>query len=450
MNKSWPQSNALLKQNEKWIPGGVVSLNRKSDPNICFTKGQGAYAWDLEGNQYIDYQAGFAASLLGHNDPDINDAVQKTLASQSILMGAGPTDLEGRFAELFIQSVPTTESLQITTTGSEATYHAIRLARAYTGRDHVIVMQGGYNGWHNDVSCNVISSLDDIGERVSPGEYPFDAGSAGIPAGHQSLIHVINYNDVASVEYVIKRYPVACIILEPILQNIGIVQPLPGYLESLRKLADENGFLLIFDEVKTGFRHALGGYQSICGVTPDLSTFGKAVANGYPMGVIAGKKKFMDLFIHPEKAKRVLIAGTFNAFPLTTAAAIATLEKLGSAEHDVFGHINRLGQQMEDGLTDIFSAFDTTFQIARQGSAFCVYFMDHKPVDYHDILKHHDFALDKQYRLELIERGIFNFPIPIKQGSISFAHTQADIEETLDKTKEVVSKLLTAKTAASV
>lgn len=450
MSKTWPQSTELLKQNEKWIPGGVVSLNRKSDPNICFTKGQGSRVWDLEGNQYIDYQAGFAASFLGHNDPDVNRAVRETLASQSVLMGAGPTDLEGHFARLFCESVPTAESIQITTTGSEATYHAIRLARAITGRDHIIVMQGGYNGWHNDVSCNVISALPDVGERVSPGEYPFDAGSAGIPAVHKSLVHIINYNDIASVEYVIRRYPIACIILEPILQNIGIVKPLPGYLESLRKLADENGFLLVFDEVKTGFRHALGGYQSICGVTPDLSTFGKAVANGYPLGVIAGKKKYMDYFVHPEKSKRVLIAGTFNAFPLTTAAAIATLEKLASPEHNVYGHVNELGQLLEDGLRDIFSGYDLPVSIARQGSAFCVYFMDHAPVDFHDILKHHDFALDRQYRLDLIEKGIFNFPLPIKQGSISFAHTKADIEETLDKTREVVSRLLAEKTIASV
>ncbi len=449
MNKTWPQSSQLLKQNEKWIPGGVVSLNRKSDPNICFVKGQGCHAWDLEGNRYIDYQAGFAASFLGHNDPDVNSAVQETLTSGSILMGAGPTDIEGHFARLFCQSVPTAESIQITTTGSEATYHAIRLARAITGRDHIIVMQGGYNGWHNDVSCNVISALQDVGERVSPGEYPFDAGSAGIPAVHKSLVHVINFNDLESVEYVLKRYPVACIILEPILQNIGIVKPLPGYLESLRRLADQNGFLLVFDEVKTGFRHALGGYQSICGVTPDLSTFGKAVANGYPLGVIAGKKKYMDYFIHPEKSKRVLIAGTFNAFPLTTAAAIATIEKLASPEHGVYRHVYELGQMMEDGLNDIFSSFDIPFHVAREGSAFCTYFMDHVPVDYHDILKNHDFDFDRKYRLELIEKGIFNFPLPIKQGSISFAHSKADIEETLDRTKEVVGCLLEGKTVAS-
>lgn len=442
MSKTWPQSDALLKQNENWIPGGVVSLNRKADPNICFSRGEGCYVWDLEGNRYIDYQAGFAASFLGHNDPDVNAAVLKTINAQSVLMGAGPTNLEGDFADVFLKAVPTAESLQITTTGSEATFHAIRLARAITGRDHVIVMQGGYNGWHNDVSCNVISSPEDIGPRVSPGEYPFDGASAGIPPSHQSLVHIVNFNDLDSVEYVLKRYPVACLILEPILQNIGIVKPLPGYLEGLRKLADENGFLLVFDEVKTGFRHGLGGYQEISGVTPDLSTFGKAVANGFPMGVIAGKKEYMDYFIHPEKSKKVLIAGTYNAFPVTTAAAIATLEKLASPKFNVYGHVNQLGQLLEDGLRDIFSSYDLPFTIARQGSAFCIYFMDHAPIDYHDILVNHDFEFDKRFRRKLIENGIYHFPLPIKQGSISYAHSSTDIDETLAKTKKVLAELI--------
>ncbi|HEY0770681.1 MAG TPA: aspartate aminotransferase family protein [Sphingobacteriaceae bacterium] len=442
---SWPKSLELLKSNEQWIPGGVVSLNRKSDPNICFTKGQGSRVWDLEGNEYIDYQAGFAAAFLGHNDPDVNGAVQRALEEDTILMGAGPTDLEGKLAELFCQCVPTVERIQLTTTGSEATYHAIRIARAVTRRDHVIIMQGGYNGWHNDVAGNVISTLNDVGQRVSPGEYPFDSLSAGIPECHKSLIHVINYNDLDSVEYIIKRHPVACIILEPILQNIGIVKPLPGYLEGLRKLADEDGFLLVFDEVKTGFRHALGGYQSICGVTPDLSTFGKAVANGYPMGVIGGKKKYMDYFVHPEKAERVLIAGTFNAHPLISVAAIATLQKLASSEHRVYEHVNALGQRLEDGLNEIFNAYDSPFYVAREGSAFCVYFMDHAPIDFHDVAVNNNFALDKEYRIKLIEKGVFNFPLPIKQGSISFAHSVQDIDETLENTQLVVSDLFNKK-----
>lgn len=442
-NRKWPKSAEVIRENEQWIPGGVVSLNRKSEPNICFTKGIGSRVWDVEGNEYIDYQAGFAASFLGHNDPDVNAAVCRAIDSNSLLMGAGPTDSEGEFAELFCKSVPSVEKIQITNTGSEATFHAIRIARAATGKDHVIVIQGGYNGWHNDVSCNVISALEDVGGRRDADEYPLDCISAGIPKEHQSLIHVINFNDLDSVEYLVQRFPISCIILEPILQNIGIVKPLDGYLAGLRKLADLHGFVLIFDEVKTGFRHGLGGYQSICGVTPDLSTFGKAVANGYPFGVLGGKAAFMDYFVHPEKAKRVLIAGTFNAHPVTTAAALATLRKLSSVEHDVYTHVERLGERLEQGLNDAFEQYagERAFRVARQGSAFCVYFMDHLPRDYHDIAEHHDFAFDKAYRLALIDSGIFNFPLPIKQGSISYAHTENDIDLTVEKTRGVLRKL---------
>lgn len=440
MNKL-KKSKELLERNEQWIPGGVVSLNRKSDPNICFTEGKGSRVKDLDGNEYIDYQAGFSASFLGHNDPDVNKAVAETLNANSVLMGAGPTNLEGGLAQLLCEAIPGVENVQICNTGSEATYHAIRIARAVTEKDHVIIMQGGYNGWHNDVACNVISSKEAVGPRVSPGEYPFDAISAGIPDSIKHLVHIINFNDLDSVEYILKRFPVACILLEPILQNIGIVKPLNGYLQGLRDLANQHGFLLVFDEVKTGFRHALGGYQSICGVTPDLSTFGKAVANGYPLGVIGGKREYMEYFTHPDKEKRVLIAGTFNAFPLTTAAAIATLRKLGSTAHNVYDHIEHLGQMMEDGLNKIFSSYDIDFTVARQGSAFCTYFMDHAPVDFHDILEHHDFEFDGRYRKALIEKGVFHFPLPIKQGSISFAHTEEDIELTLNATAEVMEEM---------
>jgi glutamate-1-semialdehyde 2,1-aminomutase len=442
---NWPKSLELLNRNEKWIPGGVVSLNRRASPTIAFSRGVGSRIWDIEGNEYIDYQAGFASAFLGHNDPDINEAVRGSLGEKSLLIGSGPNHHEGELGELFCQCVPTVESIQVTCTGSEATFHAIRISRAVTKREHIIIIQGGYNGWHNDVAGNVISDLENIGERVRPGEYPFDPISAGIPEYNKSLVHVINFNDLESVSYVIKRYPIACIILEPILQNIGIVKPQEGYLAGLRRLADENGFLLVFDEVKTGFRHALGGYQSICGITPDLSTFGKAVANGYPIGVIAGKKQYMDYFTHEDKDKRVLIAGTFNAHPITNIAAIATLKKLASTDFNVYEHVERLGELLERGLKEIFSQFDIPFHIARERSAFCVYFMDHAPRDYHDILSHHNFLLDKEYRLKLIKQGIFNFPLPIKQGSISFSHTIADIEETLDKTLSVMKDIMDEK-----
>ena len=439
---NWPKSKALLNKNEKWIPGGIVSLNRKSDPNIAFSRGKGSRVYDIDGNEYIDYQAGFASAFLGHNDPDVNEAVKKSMTDRGVLMGAGPTIHEGELAALFCACVPTVESIEVTCTGSEATYHAIRISRAVTGRDHIIIIQGGYNGWHNDVSGNVMSSLEEVGPRVSPGEYSFDALSAGIPQSHKDLVHVVNFNDLESVAFVVEKYPVACIILEPVLQNIGIVKPSDGYLQGLRQMADDNGFLLIFDEVKTGFRHALGGYQSICGIKPDLSTFGKAVANGYPIGIIGGKKKYMDYFNHPEKDKRVLIAGTFNAHPFTDAAAIATLKKLSSPDYSVYEHMEAMGDMLEKGLTDIFNHYDHPFVVVRMKSAYCVYFMDHAPVDFHDIVSNHDFELDKVYRTELIREGIYNFPLPIKQGSISYAHTEKDITETLEKTEKVMKKLM--------
>ncbi|MVZ65679.1 aminotransferase class III-fold pyridoxal phosphate-dependent enzyme [Sphingobacterium sp. DK4209] len=437
----YSKSEDILRKNAQWIPGGVVSLNRKSDPNICFVQGQGSRVVDADGNSYIDYQAGFAASFLGHNDQDVNAAVLKTMQENQVLMGAGPTLLEGEFAELFCQSVPNAESIQITTTGSEATYHAIRIARAATNRDHIIVMQGGYNGWHNDVACNVISSLSDVGPFQSPGEYPFDSLSAGVPKAHSSLVHVVNFNDLDSVRELVSKYEIACILLEPILQNVGIVKPEAGYLEGLRALADEQGFLLIFDEVKTGFRHALGGYQSLVNVKPDLSTFGKAVANGYPLGVIAGKKKYMDYFVDPDKKRRVMIAGTFNAFPMTTAAAIATLKKLSNPQVGVYEHVERLGAILEEGYNKLFPILGVPFHVARQGSAFCVYFMDHAPKNFHDIATNHNFELDTTYRKRLIEQGIFNFPAAIKQGSISFAHTEEDIYATLEATEKVLKTI---------
>ena len=250
--RSYPKSAEILQKNRQYIPGGVVSINRATTPEIVFVKGEGAYLWDAEGNRYIDYHAAFAPHFLGHNDPYVTEAVHRVLRDGASLDGSGTTLLEGQLAELVCQHVPSVEAVQFLNTGSEASYQAIRLARAITGRDHIIVMQGGYNGWHNDVSCNLMTPLDQLGPRVSPGEYPYKPISAGVPLDHQRLVHSVNFNDLASVEYVCQKYPVAGLIAEPILQNIGIVKPEPGYLEGLRQLADRLGFLLIFDEVKIG------------------------------------------------------------------------------------------------------------------------------------------------------------------------------------------------------
>ncbi len=435
------RSAEIQERNKALIPGGVVSLNRLIDPALCFVKGNGAEVWDADGNRYLDYHAAFAPFLLGHNHPVVNQAVIEMLQSGHTLMGAGPTFYEGELAELICRHVPTAERVQITNTGSEATYHALRIARSHTGRDDVIVMQGGYNGWHNDVACNVMTPLDQLGPRVSPGEYPVRPLSAGIPAEQLRRIHVVNFNDLDSIEYCCRRYPIAALITEPILQNIGIVKPMEGYLAGIRQLADKHGFVFVMDEVKTGFRHAIGGYQSLCGVRPDLCVFGKAIANGYPLGVIAGKRELLDYFVHPDPRKKVLIAGTYNAHPVSVVAAIATIKLLAENNGALHAQLERMGALLESKLQAVFHEYQVTASISRQGSAFCVYFMDHVPRDWHDLAQHHDFDFDTKYRRRLIQEGVFNFPLPTKQGSLSTSHTAAHLDETIAATRRVLDVL---------
>jgi glutamate-1-semialdehyde 2,1-aminomutase len=277
-------ADSVLQHNRRYIPGGISSVNRSIDPAITFVRGEGAYLWDSEGKRYIDYHAGFAPYFLGHNFKPINEAAAAALASGDSLFGAGPSIAEGRLAELICEHVPHAEKITFLNTGSEATSLAIRIARAVTGRNHVIVMQGGYNGNHDELACNVFNTLAEIGPRVSPGEYPLRPLGAGTTAAQNRFTHAVNYNDLESVRYVCRRYPVAALITEPLLQNIGVVKPKPGYLEGLRDLADEFGFLLVFDEVKTGFRHALGGYAEVSGVRPTWWS----MARRWPMAFLGG------------------------------------------------------------------------------------------------------------------------------------------------------------------
>jgi glutamate-1-semialdehyde 2,1-aminomutase len=431
------KSAELFERNRRFIPGGVVSLNRKVEPEIAFVTAKGAYAWDADGNRYLDFHAAFAPYFLGHADSDVDGAVRGALDAGWSLMGSGTTPWEGRAAELLTRCVPSLEKIQITLSGSESTYHALRLARACTGRDHIVVMQGGYNGWHDEVACNVMTPLELIGPQIGEGEYPFAGMSAGMHPDAANRVSILNFNSLEAVEWAFKKYSVAALLTEPILQNIGVVKPKPNYLAGLRRLCDEYGVVLVFDEVKTGFRHALGGYQSLAGVTPDLSVFGKAIANGYPLGAIGGKAEIMDLFDSPDPKKRVMIAGTYNGHPLPVAAAIATMEKLIREEATLYPRMERLGARMEEGLTRLCQENGIVGTVSRQGSAFCLYFMDHEPDCWHDIARNHDMDKDLRYRRALIERGVYHFPLPTKQGSLSAAHTEADIDRALEITQEV-------------
>jgi glutamate-1-semialdehyde 2,1-aminomutase len=432
---------SLVAHNNQYIPGGVSSTNRIIDPPLAFKRAQGAYLWDLDGNRYIDFHAAFAPYFLGHNFAPVNEAVIDVLRNGESLYGAGPAVLEGRLAELVCKNIPFVQKISVQNTGSEATSLAIRLSRAITGRQHFIVVQGGYNGNHDELACNVFNTLAEIGPRVSPGEYPLRPSGAGTTILANRYVHPINFNDLESVRYVCRRFPIAAMIVEPILQNIGVVRPLAGYLEGLRKLADEFGFLLIFDEVKTGFRHAFGGYAQISGVIPDLVTYGKAIANGFPLALVGGKGEYMDYIIHKDPAKRPLVAGTYNGHPVGVAAAIRTIEYLLANREHVYSHVEDLGRKLETGLRDIFAAHRVTASIARQGSALSYYLMPKNPTDFHQILEQHDFERDVKLRRALIDLGVFFVPIATKQCSISAAHTSEDIAFTLEKVDRAVSSI---------
>lgn len=432
---------SVLERNSAYIPGGISSANRAIDPAIVFARGAGAHLWDTEGKRYVDYHAGFAPHFLGHNFEPVNRAAAEILDTGESLFGAGPSVMEGRLAELICTTIRAAEKVILLNTGSEATSLAVRLGRAITKRRDIIVMQGGYNGNHDELACNAFNTLDEIGPRVSPGEYPLRPLGAGTSIEQARHVHAINFNDLASVEYVCKRYPVAALITEPVLQNIGVVRPNPGYLEGLRELADRYGLVLIFDEVKTGFRHAVGGYSAIAGVMPDIVVYGKAIANGFPLAVVGGKRKLMDFASHPDPSQRPFIAGTYNGHPVAVAAAIRTIEYLIDHEKTLYSRIEALSARLHEGMLEVFACHRMTACVSRQGSALSFYFMQNAPQDLHDILLHHDFAKDLALRRALIERGVFFMPIATKQCSVSAAHTQADIDFTLECFGQAVRSL---------
>ena len=345
-------------------------------------------------------------------------------------MGVGVTEIEVELAERICALIPSVERVLLTETGSEATFHALRVARAATGRRHVIKFQGCYHGWHDSVAMNVISPAERVGQK--------DPLSKGMLPEVIDATIVCRFNDADDVERALVDHDVAAIILEPIPHNIGAVLPQPGFLERLRELATKHGTVLIFDEVITGFRHALGGYQSIAGVTPDLTTMGKAMGNGWPISALGGKAELMDLFSttpgHP-----VFFAGTFNGHPPTTAAALATIDKL--QREPVHEHVFALGERTRQGLRELYARLGVPVAVSGFGSVFVTYFLEGPVTSYDDLLAN-DVDLFIGYRRELMEHGIFELPLNLKRSHFSYAHTDDDVDRLLEATEEAVTTVL--------
>jgi glutamate-1-semialdehyde 2,1-aminomutase len=422
------QSQQIYDRAARFIPGGVSSANRLIEPNLAFTRAQGAYIYDADGKRYIDYHAAFGPPILGHCHPAVTRRVCEAMATLD-LVGIGANEAETQLAEKVCQHVPSAQRVMFCNSGSEATYYALRIARAATGRRKIIKFQGCYHGWHDAVLMNVISAPNKIGKK--------DPLSAGMTPEVVDDTIVLPFNEIEDLADTIQRNGdgIAALILEPIPHNIGCVLPRPEFLRAVRDLTAQHGIVLIFDEVITGWRHGLGGYQKVAGVTPDLTTMGKAIANGFPLAALCGRADLMD---HARPGGDVFFAGTYNAHPMSVAAALATIEIL--ERPDSYKHLFSLGDMVREGLNEIIQRRGVEATVAGFGSVFVTYFMQPPVGNYTDLLRN-DVAKFVTYRKKLIERGIYKLPVNLKRNHISLSHSKADIAETLEKADAVMAEL---------
>ncbi|GAA4510349.1 glutamate-1-semialdehyde 2,1-aminomutase [Actinoallomurus oryzae] len=409
------------------IPGGVNSATRLVGAPYVLTEAAGAYVTDADGRRYLDYHAAFGAILLGHNAPEVDDAVRRAVGGID-LVGWGVTEPEIELARLVVETIPSAEQMISAMSGSEAVAQAVRLARAVTDRPLILKFQGGFHGWQDAVARNVISTP----ERA----YGRDPLSRGILDDAIESTVIAEFNDLDSVRELYERYPerIAAVILEPIPHNVGALVPETEFLQGLRTITAEQGSLLIFDEVITGFRHALGGYQQICGIRPDLTTFGKAMGNGYPIAGLAGPRALMERF--SSAGGDVLLAGTFNGNAVSSAAGIATITYL--RDHpDFYERTHALGDRMRTGLGAIVSELGIPAVPAGFGGVFALYFTEGPIRGYRDLLRDNDEAYVAFHR-RMTDRGFLMLPLALKRNHISAAHTEEDVDRTLEAAREVL------------
>lgn len=432
-NTRFAASRALLNRAARSIPGGVNTSRRNVTPPLCLRRGAGAYVEDVAGNRYLDYHAAYGAVVLGHSPPAVVEHVQETIAS-AVLFGIGVTEPEAELAERITRHVASAQQVLLCLSGSEATFHAIRLARGVTGRRKILKFQGSYNGGNDYVLRNGLSALERLGQ--------LDPGSAGILDCVLDETLVARYNDVADVAEVVAPHleDLAGVILEPVLHNAPAIMPRPGFLESLRDLCDRTGAVLIFDETITGFRHALGGYQSLCGVTPDITTLGKAIANGFPLAAVCGRRDLMQRF-NTTSDGDVFFAGTYNGYSAGTAAANATIAQLESAE--TYAHMYGLGERMRVGLREVTARLGVPAVVSGHGSLFALSFMQPPLETYEDALRA-DTHLASAYRQELLMRGILMMPHHSGRDHISASHSSEDVDLTLEAVEEALRRTLDA------
>ena len=414
------QSEALFQKAQQTIPGGVNSPVRAfkavgGNP-LFIAKGKGSHITDVDGNEFIDYVCSWGPLIFGHAHPSIVQAVSRQ-AELGTSFGA-PTELEIELAQKVVDAVPSIETVRLVSSGTEAGLSALRLARGFTGRDKIVKFEGCYHGHADSLLVKAGSGVLSLGLPDCP----------GIVSDLAKKTLTLPYNDIAAVEELFSKMgkEIACLIVEPVGGNMGVVPPQPGFLECLRKVTAESGALLIFDEVITGFRVSYGGAQKLYGVSPDLTCLGKIIGGGLPVGAYGGKKEIMD---HVAPVGAVYQAGTLSGNPLAVTAGIEMLNLL--SQPGVYESLEAKSERLCNGFKENVKKLGVTATFTRVGSMFSMFFTDQEIVSYESVATC-DTDFFKRYFNAMLEEGIYIAPSQFEAGFMSAVHTDDDIDQTIE------------------
>jgi glutamate-1-semialdehyde 2,1-aminomutase len=418
-------TEAHLRRAERVIPHGASAGGRPLYRDVI-VRARGAHLWNGEGKRYVDHLLAYGPIVLGHADPSVNDAVRQTM-DRVDLTWVGPQAGEVELAERIVGLVPSAEKVVLLNTGTDALQHALHVARAATGRRRILKFHGHYHGWVGELGTG--ANFD-----VEPGRAPAPdtPNSGGAAPDSAADVMVVDWNDAAAVRAAFDAVggEIAAVFTEPYLHSYTNSAPAPGFLELLRELTTRSGALLVFDEVKTGFRHHLGGYQAIAGVTPDLTALGKALGNGYTIAALAGRADLMDLL-----GDVVTVDGTYYANPYATAAALATLDRLeaGGVER-----LWQLGERLRDGLTAVIADSGTPANVTGVGSGWIINWRAEPPVTFRQAVDA-DFARGEAFRVAMLDAGILLPPYVITDARICTAFTDDDVDATVDAARSALA-----------
>jgi glutamate-1-semialdehyde 2,1-aminomutase len=415
------KSKSLFQRAQKVLPGGVNSPVRAFKSvglsPVFIQRANGSKLWDVDGNMYIDYIGSWGPMLLGHAFPEVTEKVKE--AVEGGLSFGAPTEMEVEIAELICRMVPSIDVVRMVNSGTEATMSAVRLARAYTKREKVIKFEGNYHGHADSFLIKAGSGALTLGSPDSP----------GVTRGTAKDTLIARFNDTASIRELFDNYKdeIAAVILEPVVGNMGCVPPENGFLQEIRDLCNEYKSVLIFDEVMTGFRLAPGGAQERFGVMPDLTTLGKIIGGGMPVGAYGGKREIMEL-ISP--AGPVYQAGTLSGNPIAMTSGYTMLRYISDNASKLYDELEQKGSAIETGLTDILTKHGYPATINRAGSMFTLFFTDKRVIDF-ATASSSDTKKFAYYFGSMLEQGIYLPPSQFEAAFISFAHTRNDIEKTV-------------------